>query len=61
MIDQAVDDCRVQARLSPEPRVGTQLSRPGTSGAMDRVEQRDAREAEQFQRCMRGKGYSAKR
>ena len=61
MVDEAVQDCRVQARLSPEQRVGTQLTRPGTAGAMDRIEEREGREAEQFQRCMRGKGYSAKR
>lgn len=61
MVDEAVQECRVQARLSPEQRVGTQLSRPGTAGAMDRIEEREGREAERFQRCMLGKGYSAKR
>lgn len=59
MVEEALQDCRTQARLSPEPRVGTGLTRPGMTGAMDRLEERDSREAEQLRRCMTEKGFRA--
>jgi hypothetical protein len=65
-VDEDMQQCRMQARLSPEahreplgPRSG--LGGAGTSAAIDRMEDRDAREAQLIQKCMMDKGYSAKR
>jgi hypothetical protein len=57
-VDEAMQECRVQARLAPQPSPGSPTPR---STVIDRIEDRDAREAEHFQKCMRDKGYSAKR
>lgn len=58
-VDEAVQECRMQARLSPEPRLGSPMARSGATGAMDRIEDRDARDAQRFHDCMQKKGYSA--
>lgn len=61
-IEQDTQDCRMQARLAPEAHP-VPLSSPtglGTPPA-ERIEDREAREAQQFQICMRAKGYSARR
>lgn len=59
MAQEALEECRTQARLSPAPRVATGLARPGTTGAIDRLEERDSRAAEQLRRCMGEKGFRA--
>jgi general secretion pathway protein K len=59
--EEALQDCRLQARLAPQPRAGTDLTRPAKAGAMDQVDDREAREAAEFQRCMREKGFRATR
>ena len=60
-IDEEMQRCRVDARLSPERR----LAAPGpmTSGEplSDRGQERDAQEAQDVRRCMEGKGYRLKR
>jgi hypothetical protein len=54
------DDCRVKARLAPLPE--RYMGSPGssvTSKVMTREEQRAMYEADEFQKCMTGKGYTA--
>jgi hypothetical protein len=59
-VNEALQECRVQARLSPEPRV--RRPDPALPGALpEQQESRDAREAQALQRCMQEKGYSARR
>jgi hypothetical protein len=60
-VDEEMQQCRMQARLDPEPQIGT-LS-PYTMGtpSIERNDQRDAREAQRFAKCMQEKGYSARR
>ena len=56
------DDCRVKARLAPLPE--RYMGSPGasvTSKVLSREEQRAMYEADEFQKCMTGKGYVAKR
>jgi hypothetical protein len=54
------DDCRVKARLTPLPEryMGSPTSSV-TSKVLTREEQRAMYEADEFQKCMTGKGYSA--
>jgi hypothetical protein len=60
-LDEDLQQCRVKSALSPEPRIGS-LSPSGTgTPAMERAEQRDAKEAVLFDKCMQDKGYRAKR
>ena len=47
------------SRMAPEP-APTPRTTMGTPG-IDRIEERDGREAAQFQQCMTSKGYAAKR
>jgi hypothetical protein len=58
-VDEAMQQCRVEARLSPQQHLPPTPRTMGTPG-MDRIQSRDADEAEQFQKCMRDRGYSAK-
>lgn len=59
-VNETMQECRVQARLASEPAI--RARDPETPGAlMVQLEERDAREAQQFQICMQAKGYSAKR
>jgi hypothetical protein len=56
------DDCRVKARLAPLPE--RYMGSPGpsvTSKVLTREEQRAMYEADEFQKCMNAKGYTAKR
>jgi len=57
------DDCRVKARLAPLPEryLGSPTSQSVTQRVMTREEQRAMYEAEEFQKCMTAKGYTAKR
>jgi hypothetical protein len=60
-MDEDMQNCRITARLSPEPR--TLAAGPMTSAdpLTDRGQERDAQEAQDVRRCMEGKGYSLKR
>ena len=60
-VDEAMQQCRVQASLSPQPHLGAPLARSSGAPALDRIEDRQAREAQQFQKCMQDQGYSVKR
>jgi len=59
-VDEAMQQCQVQARLSPQQHRGPTPRTTGTPG-MDRVQSRDADEAEQVRKCMLDKGYSQTR
>jgi hypothetical protein len=55
-------DCRVQARLAPLPERYIGSPDPSvTSKVLSREDQRTAFESQEFQKCMTGKGYTAKR
>jgi succinylarginine dihydrolase len=56
------NDCRVQARLAPLPERYIGSPDPSvTSKVLSREDQRTAFESQEFQKCMTGKGYTAKR
>ena len=58
------EQCRVEARFAPTPpdyAPAPSGSTSMTSNVLSREEQRARLEAEAFQKCMTGKGYSAKR
>jgi uncharacterized lipoprotein YajG len=56
------NDCRVQARFAPLPERYVSSPDPTvTSKVISREDQRMAFETEEFQKCMTGKGYTAKR
>ena len=57
------DDCRVKARLAPLPEryIASPTSQSVTAGTLSREEQRAMFETDEFQKCMTGKGYTAKR
>ena len=56
------NDCRVQARFAPQPERYAPSPDPSvTSKVMKLEDQRAAFETEEFQKCMTGKGYTAKR
>lgn len=60
--NEAVEQCRVAARFSPVP--ASALRPPPTTagtGALTREEELAALETAEFQRCMRERGYSARR
>jgi hypothetical protein len=59
-VDEAMQQCQVQSRLSPQQHRGPTPRTTGTPG-MDRVQSRDADEAEQVRKCMLDKGYSQTR
>jgi hypothetical protein len=56
-------DCRVQARFAPLPElyIGSPTGSSVTSNVLSREEQRAKFESQEFQKCMTGKGYTAKR
>ncbi len=59
-IDEDEQQCRVEARLAPQSHVGqTPLS--SATPLMDRGQERDAQDEQRIVKCMRDKGYSAKR
>jgi hypothetical protein len=60
-VDEAMQDCRVQASLSPQQHLGAPTPRSGGTPAIDRIEDRQSREAQQFQKCMQDRGFSIKR
>jgi len=60
-VDEAMQECRVQASLSPPQHVGAPLARSGGTPALERIDDRHAREAQQLQKCMLEKGFSIRR
>ena len=58
---EAMQECRMASRMAPEPALGTPTPRSMGTPGMDRMEERDGREAAQFQKCMMDKGYSVTR
>ena len=60
-IDEAMQRCRVQGSLAPQPHLGAPVSRGGGTPVLDRIDDRQSREAQQFQTCMQEKGFSLKR
>jgi hypothetical protein len=60
-LQEDLQQCQAEARISPQA-LGSPTPRESLgTPAMDRVEDRDAREAQQVQKCMQAKGYSAMR
>jgi hypothetical protein len=59
-VDEAMQQCRTEARLVGQQHVGT--PRPHASGSPygDRPDTRDAEDAQRLQKCMTGKGYSVR-
>jgi hypothetical protein len=59
-VDEAIQQCRTEARLAQQQHVGT--PRPHSSGSPygDRQDARDAEDAQRLQKCMTGKGYSVR-
>jgi hypothetical protein len=61
-VQNDTNDCRVQARFAPLPERYVPSPDPSvTSKVMKLEDQRAAFETEEFQKCMTGKGYTAKR
>jgi len=60
-LNNDLQDCRVQARLSPEQHAGPiGPRRGGGTPGMDRIQDRDEHEAREIQGCMLSKGYRLK-
>ena len=56
------EDCRVQVRLSQlPPQTVPSPSQSVATRVLSREEDRALHDSENFQKCMRDKGYSAKR
>jgi hypothetical protein len=60
-IDEELQRCRVEARLSPQPRLAGPNTSTSDSPLLDRGQEREAQDEQLVARCMQGKGYSAKR
>jgi hypothetical protein len=60
-MDEDMQNCRITARLSPEPRLSGAGPTTSADPLIDRGQERDAQEAQDVRRCMEGKGYSLKR
>jgi hypothetical protein len=59
---QDSDECRDQARLAqPSPQTAQAPSRQVTTTALTEDGERALADIDNFQKCMRAKGYSAKR
>jgi len=60
-VNEDLQQCRVQARLAPDPSV-LALPTPSQSGTpmMDRGQERDAKDDQQIRACMQAKGYGLK-
>ena len=58
-VNEDLQQCRVQARLSPDPSVlAAPVMRNSSTPLMDRGQERDAKEDQQVRACMQTKGYS---
>jgi hypothetical protein len=60
-IDEDTQNCRITARLSPEPRLAGPNTTSSGDPLVDRGQERDAQETQAVRRCMEGKGYRLKR
>lgn len=61
-MSEDLQQCRVQARLSPQQSVEASPTGQTSSAPLaDRGQERDAQEDQQTSDCMRGKGYRLKR
>lgn len=60
-IDEDMQKCRLDARLSPEPRLGGPTRMTSADPLIDRGQERDAQDAQDVRKCMEGRGYSLKR
>jgi hypothetical protein len=60
-IDEELQRCRVEARLSPPPRLEGPTATTSESPLADRGQEREAQDDQRIARCMQDKGYSAKR
>ena len=60
-MDEDMQNCRVTASLSPEPRLSGPSRMTSSDPLVDRGQERDAQEAQEVRRCMEGKGYRLKR
>jgi hypothetical protein len=56
-----LQQCQAEARIAQQALVSPTPRESLGTPAMDRIEDRDAREAQQVQKCMQAKGYSAMR
>jgi len=58
-INEDLQQCRVQARLAPDPSIfaSPAVQNSGTP-MIDRGQERDAKEDQQVRGCMQAKGYS---
>jgi hypothetical protein len=62
-VDEAMQQCRMEARLAPQQHLGT--PRPHSSGSpytpgTERLEDREREDVQRFQKCMTGKGFALK-
>ena len=60
-IDEELQRCRVEARLSPQPGVQGPTARTSDSPLVDRGQERDSQDEQRIRQCMQAKGYSARR
>lgn len=60
-VDEDLQRCRVEARLSPQPHLGGPSAQTSATPLVDRGQEREAQEAQQIRKCMEGRGYSVKR
>ena len=59
-MDEDVQKCRVEARLSPQTRPVGPNQMTSAEPLVDRDQERDAQEAQEVRKCMEGKGYRLK-
>jgi hypothetical protein len=60
-IDEELQRCRVEARLSPQPRLQGPTASRSDSPLLESGQERDAQEEQRIARCMQDKGYSLRR
>lgn len=60
-IDEELQRCRLEARLSPEPRLQGPTASTSSSPLFDRGQEREAQDRQRVAKCMQDKGYSARR
>lgn len=61
VVSEAIQDCRIQARLSPPPSRAPVVSSASTTGMVEREKDFVEHEVELFDRCMRAKGFRERR
>ena len=60
-IDEELQRCRVEARLSPPPRLEGPKEGTSDSPLVDRGQEREAQDEQRIRQCMQSKGYSLRR